>query len=169
MIRLVARLTAVLAGAGLLVVHPAMAQSYLFGASAELASGLEGGGAGPTTIALARARLRLAGDLRVDEFPADAVGVGLLLDFEPRSAFGIDAHYIRSLGKRFEVGAGGIAYVAPESLFGPSASLKYRMPLSASTRLTVGPDVNVFVVGSDLPSGTIVWQVLIQVGLHADL
>ena len=118
---------------------------------------------------LARARLRLGLDLRVDEFPTDIFGVGILVELLPHSSFGLDARYMRAVGSRFEVNAGGIAIVAPESLFGPSAGLKYRLPLSTATRITLGPEANVFVIGSDLPSGTIIWQVLLQGGIHADL
>jgi hypothetical protein len=156
-------------GLALLAPSKAGAQQYLLGTSGELATGLEGGGGAETAMYLARLRLRLALDLRVDEFPADIYSVGLLLEVEPHSAFGIDARYMRRLGTRFEVNVGGIAFVAPESLIGPSAGLKYRFSLSSATQVTVGPEVNVFVIGSDLPDGTIVWQALIQAGIHADL
>jgi hypothetical protein len=156
---------------GLAVSSPgtAAAQQYLLGSSGELATGLEGGGGGETAMHLARLRLRLGLDLRVDEFPADIYSVGLLLEVVPHSAFGIDARYMRRLGTRFEVNVGGIAFVAPESLIGPSVGFKYRFSLSPATQITVGPEANVFVIGSDLPDGTIVWQALIQAGFHADL
>jgi hypothetical protein len=155
--------------AALGIPRTAAAQQYLLGASGELAGGLEGGGGDETATYLARVRLRLALDLRVDEFPADIYSVGLLLEVEPHSAFGIDARYMRRLGQRFEVNVGGIAFVAPQSLIGPSAGFKYRVSLSPTTQITVGPEVNVFVIGSDLPDGTIVWQALLQAGFHADL
>jgi hypothetical protein len=33
----------------------------------------------------------------------------------------------------------------------------------------VGPEANVFVIGGDLPSGTILWQAFVQAGIHVDL
>jgi len=147
----------------------APAQQYLLGASGEIGSGIEGGGSGQTMMELAPVRLRIAADLRVDEFPADIYAVGMLIDLVPRSAFGFDLRYARRLGSKFELNAGGIAYIAPQSLFGPSAGFKYRMALSPSAELTVGPEANVFVIGGDLPSGTILWQAFVQAGIHVDL
>jgi hypothetical protein len=155
--------------AGSLAPRTAAAQQYLLGGSGELGSGIEGGPPGAPAFSLARLRLRVALDVRVDEFPADIYAVGMLIELTPHSAFGFDVRYARRLGLKFEVNAGGVAYIAPESLFGPSAGLKYRMPLSATTHVTLGPEANVFVIGSDLPSGTIIWQVLVQAGFHADL
>jgi hypothetical protein len=152
----------------ILVPRGASAQQYLIGASGEVASGVEGGTA-LKGFQVARTRLRLGVDARVDEFPLDIFGVGLLAEIEPHASFGIDARYIRRVGNKFELNVGAIAYVAPSTLLGPSAGFKYRLLLSPSTAFTVGPEVNVFVLGSDLPDGTIIWQGLLQVGIHADL
>ena len=87
----------------------------------------------------------------------------------PRAAFGIDGHFILRPSPKFELWAGGIAYLAPSTLFGPSVDLWYRIPVSKGAAFVVGPEANVFFGGSDLPEGTVIWQGLIQVGIHADL
>ncbi len=141
----------------------AAAQQYLIGASAEVSGGVETG----ESFMPARVRARLGADLRVDEFPEDIYCVGLLADIAPRTAFGVDARYARQLGKSFEVNVGGILYVAPASLLGPSVDLKYHLPLSTAATLIFGPEVNVFFLGSDLPGGTIIVQTLLEAGIHA--
>jgi hypothetical protein len=158
---------ALLALAALFVAGTSHAQQYLIGVSGEVADGIEMGSEVP--FKSARVRARLGVDLRVDEFPNDVVCVGLLTDIFPRQEFGIDARYARMLGKHFEVNAGGIAYIAPHTLFGPSADLKYHVTLSSAAALIFGPEINVFVFGSDLPSGTIFVQTLLTAGIHANL
>jgi hypothetical protein len=147
----------------------ARAQSWVYGGTAGLATGIEGNGQANGGPRAARTRLRLDVDLHVDEFPQERFGFGILADVIPRAAFGVDAHYIQRISPRFEVAAGGIVYLAPSTLFGPSVDLWYRIPLSKGAAFVVGPEANVFIGGSDLPEGTIIWQGLIQVGIHADL
>jgi hypothetical protein len=147
----------------------AAAQQYLWGASGAVATGLEGGGGGASSPKLARSRLRLGIDWRVDESPNDILAAGLIVDFGTHSSFGIDARYVRPLGEKWRVNAGIIAFIAPETLFGPSLGLTYHIRLTKATALAVGPEANVFILGSDLPSGTIFWQGLLQVGIDADL
>ncbi len=147
----------------------ARAQQWVYGGAASLATGLEGNGEQNGGARVARTRLRLDVDLHVDEFPQEKFGFGILADVVPRAAFAVDGHYIRTLSPKFEVAVGGIGYLAPSTLFGPSVDLWYRLPLSKGASLIVGPEANVFVLGSDLPDGTVIWQGLIQVGIHADL
>jgi hypothetical protein len=147
----------------------ARAQSWVYGGTAGFSTGLEGNGEQNGGPRVARTRLRLDVDLHVDEFPQEKFGFGILADVLPRAAFAVDGHYIRSLSPKFDLAVGGIGYLAPATLFGPSVDLWYRLPLSKGAALVVGPELNVFVLGSDLPDGTVIWQGLIQVGIHADL
>lgn len=155
-----------LLSAVLLFARVAGAQQYLIGVSGEASDGIEVGTSVP--FKLARIRARLGADLRVDEFPDDIFCVGVLIDLVPHAEFGVDLRYAHMLGKHFEVNVGGIGYVAPSTLFGPSADLKYHLSLSGSADLIVGPEVNVFVLGSDLPEGTVFVQALLEVGVHAN-
>lgn len=143
----------------------ASAQQYLPAISAQAASGLEGGGRG---FQRARTRVRLSLELRIDEAPDDALVVGGIVDIEPRTAFGADLRYVRSLGKLVAVSAGGIGYLVPATLLGACAGLEVRVPVAKKTFITAGPDLTVFALGSDLPERSVIWQALFQVGFRAD-
>ncbi len=143
-----------------------MAQQYLPAASAHVASGIEGGGSG---FQRARTRVRIGLELRVDEAPENALAVAGIFDIEPRAAFGGELRYFRSLSPRVAVGLGGIAYLVPAILLGPSAGVEVRIPLMKKTYIAVGPEFAVFAFGSDLPDRTVIWQALFQGGFRVDL
>lgn len=145
------------------------AQQYLWGANAEVVGGVEGGGgSAESSLRRSRSTLRLGGDVRIDESPKDVLAAAALIEMEPRAGVGFDARYIRTVG-RFALGAGGIGFVAPSTLFGGTAQLIYMHPLSATTALTVGPTINVFFLGRDLPDETVVWQAVFRAGFRVDL
>jgi hypothetical protein len=160
----------VLIAAGVLVTptSTARAQQYLIGGSFEASSGVEGGGS-PNQLTRARTRLRIGGDLRIDESPDDIFEFAALAEVEPRSGFGADVRYARAAGDRFFVDVGLLAIVAPASLYGACASFNYRLPISKRTQIIVGPEADFFFLGSDLPDGTVVWEVRLQGGLRVDL
>jgi hypothetical protein len=144
----------------------ASAQQYLIGADLGLSSGVEGGGAG---LARARTRLRLGADLRIDESPDDILELAALAELEPRSGFGADVRYARAASDRFFVDAGLLAILAPASLYGACAGLTYRLPISKRTQITLGPEVDLYFLGTDLPDGTVIWEMRIQAGVRVDL
>ena len=144
----------------------ASAQQYLPAASAQTAAGIEGGGRG---FQRSRTRLRLALELRVDEQPENALVAAGIFDIEPRTAFGGELRYIRTITPLVAVGAGGIAYFVPALLFGPCAGVEVRVPILKKTYLALGPEVAVFALGNDLPDRTVIWQALFQVGFRVDL
>jgi hypothetical protein len=146
----------------------AFAQQYLIGAAASVSSGLEGGGA-QDTFRLTRTRLRLGGDLRIDESPDDIIEFGALAELQPRSGFGADVRYARAAGPRFVVDVGLMAILAPSQLYGACASLNYRLPISKVTAITLGPEGDFYFLGTDLPDGTVVWQLRLQGGIRVDL
>lgn len=160
-------LAALLASTAVFSTPSARAQQYVLGASAELLGGAEGGGA-LAPLRRSRSTLRVGGDVRVDERPKDVLSAAALLELEPTTAVGVDARYVRLAG-RFAFGAGGIGYLAPATLFGGTADLIYRHPLSSVTAFTVGPALNVFFLGGDLPDDTVMWQAVLRVGFRADL
>lgn len=147
----------------------AQAQQYLLGGSAQLASGMMGGGPGAAIAERARTRLRIGVDFRVDEFPKDILAVGMVAELEPHTSFGVDLRYLRRLSPKLEVNVGGIGFIYPESLIGPTAGMNYHIVLSKTFDITLGPEINVFVIGTDLPSNSVVWQALFQAGIHVDL
>ena len=150
-------------------VSPSRAQRWMASGFAQASSGLEGGGGATSSLRRARTRMRIGGELSVDESPEDAFALAALVDIEPRAAFGVDARYYRVIEGRFALGGGAIGYVVPGILLGPVAAAEYRHPLARRAWLTAGPEVNVFVVGGDLPDRTVVWQALLHLGIRIDL
>ncbi len=151
------------------IADPAGAQQWVVGANADIASGISGGGPENPVLERARTRLRLGADLRVDEFPKDIYSIAMVAEVEPHASLGLDLRYNRQLSPRIVVDVGAIGLIFPESLVGPVAGLRYGIPMSPKMRLTIGPEVNVFVIGTDLPSDSVVWQILLDVGVHLDL
>ncbi len=147
----------------------ASAQTYKVGAMAEAVSGLEGGTALPGPFRRSRTTLRIGADLAVDEFPDHAIAVAALVEVEPRAGVGFDARYVYRLGTRFSVGAGGIAMLAPSTLIGGSGDFTVRFPIGKVTALTLTPAVNAFFLGGDLPEDTVIWQVVLRVGVRFNL
>lgn len=145
----------------------AQAQRLKLAGQLEVGSGIIGGARKPANgIQRARTTLRLAGEGFVDESPENLFSVGLDVEIEPKSAFGVDVRYARLIGKRFSVNAGGQLFIAPKTLLGPVAGFQYRQPIGKRFVLLLGPQVQVFFLGSDLPKGNILVQGLFNVGAH---
>jgi len=153
-------------GAVALTAPDAHAQKYMATGIAETSSGVEGGGGYQQTMGRARTRMRIGAELWVDENPVDVLSTAVLLDIEPRSAFGADARYTRVVNNKYAFGIGAIGYIQPATLVGPVAAAEYRYTISKTFVLAAGPEANIFVVGGDLPDKTVVWQALFKVGIH---
>ncbi len=145
----------------------AHAQQYLIGATGGLSSGMEGGGGDP--MRRTRTRLRFGGDLRIDESPDDILEFGMLAEVEPQSGFGGDIRYARMVGSHFVVDAGFMGIVAPSSLYGVCTGLTYRLDITKSSQITVGPEADFFFLGTDLPDNVMLWQLRFQAGFRVDL
>lgn len=155
--------------AGLFSPSDALAQEWVIAGTAEVGSGIEGGGQGYASgIRRARTQLRFGAEFFNNEFEEDKFGIGLKLELEPEAAGGVDLRYIRQLNDSFMVHVGAEGFFVPDTLFGISAGLKYIFPLSKTIDLTAGPTIPVYFLGYDLPDDTIVWQALLQVGVRAD-
>lgn len=147
----------------------ALAQRWVASGVTQLASGVEGGGGKASSMGRAGTRMRVGADLYVDERPEDVFGAAVLVAVEPRGAFGLDFRYTRIAGQRFAFSGGAMGYLRPGSLVGPVASAEYRVPLGKGFVFTAGPEANVFVLGTDLPDRTVIWQGLFLVGMRVGL
>ena len=152
--------------AALLAAPAASAQQWIMNGVASASSGLEGGGGRAQSMGRAQTRVRIGADLAIAESPEDVFGAAVRGAVEPRTAFGLDARYTGVVKERFAFSGGVIGYLQPGSLVGPVAAFEYRHPLSKSFLLTAGPELDVFVLGTDLPDRTVLWQALFQVGLR---
>jgi len=147
----------------------ASAQQYKLGAYGGVSTGVEGGGTGSFGVRRARTALRLGGDATVDEFPNDIFGVYGVIEMEPKASFGAEARYMRLLSPLNVVHVGGIGVFAPSTLFGANAGFDHRFAFGKSVALEVGPTFQVFFIGGDLPDNSVIFQGLLQIGLHANL
>ena len=147
----------------------ASAQEYKLGAYGGASTGIEGGGAGAFGVRRARTTLRLGGDAAVDEFPNDIFGVYGIIEIEPHASFGAEGRYMRLISPLNVVHVGAIGIFAPSTLFGANAGFDHRFALGKSIALEVGPTFQVFFIGGDLPDNSVIFQGLLQVGIHANL
>lgn len=147
----------------------ASAQRYVPAALFEAATGMEGGGGKNVSLERAGTRLRVGGDVHIDEDPENGIGFAGLVDLEPRARFGADVRYVRVVQERFALSGGAVGYITPGTAVGPAATLEYRHPIAKSLWLSAGPEVNAFVVGIDVPDKTVIWQALLHLGLRVDL
>ena len=147
----------------------ASAQKYVMAGTFDAGNGMEGGGGSQGSLVRAPTRLRAGADLHVDEDPENVFGFAGIVDLEPRTKFGADIRYIRVINTNFALSGGAIGYITPGTMVGPCASLEYRHPFATKLELTAGPDLNVFVVGIDVPDKTVIWQALLHIGLRVDL
>ena len=102
----------------------------------------------------------------MDESPETAIAAALLVELEPHAALGADVRLVRTLFTHFTVEAGGTCYLAPTTLFGATAGFTYRVPIASNVWFTVGPSINGYFLGSDLPAGAVLWQGLLRGGLR---
>ncbi|MFO0738532.1 MAG: hypothetical protein U0270_21735 [Labilithrix sp.] len=161
---------AALASAAVVLASPAAhAQKWIASGVSQLSSGVEGGGGRATSMERAQTRMRVGADLFVDENPEDIFGAAALIAFEPRTAFGLDFRYTRVVAQKWAFSGGAIGYLQPGSLVGPVAAAEYRVSLGKTFTFTAGPEANCFVLGTDLPDRTVIWQALFQVGVRVSL
>lgn len=139
------------------------------GGVTQLSSGIEAGGGRAMSMGRAQTRVRIGADLAVDESPEDVFGAAVLVAVEPRTAFGLDFRYTRIVAQKFAFSGGAMGFLQPGSLVGPVAAAEYRIPLGKTFTFTAGPEMNVFVFGTDLPDRTVLWQGLLLVGMRVGL
>ena len=97
---------------------------------------------------------------------------------QPRTLYNFGVGYGTDTGARLSAGAqvrrvnrdGHTAKVETRlSQIKNTARAEYRIPLGKSFTFTAGPEANVFVVGTDLPDRTVIWQGLFLVGMRVGL
>jgi hypothetical protein len=112
---------------------------------------------------------RIGGEMLLSDIPGPRVAAGLLLTFEPHTAVGADLRYVHLVGDRFALHVGALGTFAPGSLFGATAGAEFRLPLGRRAAITLGPSLQAFFIGNDLPENFVIWQGLFHVGVHVKL
>ena len=168
--RLATTLSTLAIAATLGFAREAEAQDYAFAAVVGVAEGIEGGGRGYAAgVRRAPFLLRIGGEAQLPEMPKSIFQLGLRFTFEPSASFGADFSYAHLFGKHLSLHAGGVAVIAPSTLFGATAGAEALFPLRHRIQLFAGPSVTAFFFGNDLPDGNVVFQGLLNVGIHVDL
>jgi hypothetical protein len=148
---------------------PAQAQQWLLGGEGTVSTGLEAGGDPRGVFRRTRTTARIGVDARIDERPNEIFSAGVIVELEPRTSFGLDVRYGRLLSPNWTVDAGVVGFLKPETLFGVTAGATMRDRPGRGFAFTVGPRINLFFLGSDLPTSRPIWQVLVCGGFHVDL
>jgi hypothetical protein len=151
--------------------RPVFAQRLLAGAGVGVGSGLERSDvASEHPMRIARTRLIVPIDLRVDEDMNEGLGIVGLFELAPRASVGADIRYLRWLGSSV-VGFVGLSGVfAPRTLFGVDFGLSIYLPSRPSKlSLFIEPSFVAFPLGSDLPDDHVLLWALLAVGAHVDL
>ena len=115
----------------------------------------------------ARTRLIVPFTFRNDEDMGQALSVVGLLEIEPKVSFGLEARYVRWLGRVVSGFVGVPVIIAPKSLVGVSAGVDLDIPLGTSVSLFVEPSIAAMPLGADLPGNHVLIWGLIAAGVHA--
>lgn len=130
--------------------------------------GLEGGSGAVRGVRRTRSTLRAGAEVWVDERPADRVAMSALVEIEPRATVGADLRYMRLFGD-ISLHAGAVGIVAPNWMMGTTFGGAYRWKFKKRFALNVGPTMNVYFYGGDLPKDQVLWQAMLSLGLRAAL
>lgn len=149
---------------------PARAQSWVSDVQLSVATGLEGADTG---VGLgwqrARSRVVLGIDLGNDETAYEAYGLRVFVEMERSVAVGAELGYVRYVLPELSLFFGGVAVLAPETLFGGTAAITYAIPLGERVAIPIWGSVNALPLGTDRPGdGVVVWA-LIGVGIRGRL
>jgi hypothetical protein len=149
----------------------ASAQRLLVGAGVGVGSGIERSDVSEERpMRIARTRIIVPIELRIDEDPKQGLGVTGLFEIEPRVSAGADLRYIRWFGGNVTGFVGVTGVLAPETLFGVDLGIDFYLPKRpAAFSLFLEPSLAAMVLGSDLPDDHVLLWALIAVGVHGDL
>lgn len=148
----------------------ARAQSWVSDVQLSIATGLEGADTG---IGLgwqrARTRVVLGLDLGNDEHSSEAYGLRAFVEMERSVSVGVELGYVRYVLPELTLFFGGVAVLAPETLFGGTAAIQYAIPLGKRVSIPIWGSLNALPFGSDRPGdGVVVWT-LIGLGIRGRL
>ncbi len=155
--------------AATLLAPEALAQRWVVDGELGLATGLQGGNPGDSSIAWERARTRIFGgaDIHVDETEYEAFGFRAFVEIEPRAAIGAEVRYIRWLSESVGAFVNVTGTVAPRTLIGGGVGAKFLIPLGKKTSLLLEPSFNALPLGSDLPKNSVLMWALFSAGIRA--
>jgi hypothetical protein len=116
----------------------------------------------------ARTRVMVPFTFRSDEDMGQAIAIVGLLEIEPKVSFGLEARYVRWLGKVVSGFVGIPAIIAPKSLVGVDAGVDFDIPFGNSgASIFIEPSIAAMPLGADLPGNHVLIWALLAAGVHA--
>ncbi|HMI85474.1 MAG TPA: hypothetical protein VK550_15365 [Polyangiaceae bacterium] len=116
----------------------------------------------------ARTRIVVPFDFRNDEDMSQGIALVGIFEIEPKVGIGLEARYVRWLGKAFSGFVGIPAIIAPKTLVGVDVGVDLSIPLGKSgVALFVEPSLAAIPLGTDLPGDHVLLWALVSVGVHA--
>jgi hypothetical protein len=153
-----------------LVARTTSAQGVVAAGELGLGTGLEGGdpGTGRTTFHRARTRIFVGADTRLSDDRTERLGLVAFADLEPHTGLGGSVRYLHFLGKQAVGFVGLTGVLAPHTLFGGEAGLKFVLG-GGDLKFFLEPSLAALPLGTDLPSDRVLIWGLIGFGVHAEL
>jgi hypothetical protein len=116
----------------------------------------------------ARTRIVVPFDFRSDEDMSQGLGLVGIFEIEPKVGFGVEARYVRWLGKVVSGFVGIPAILVPKTLVGVDVGIDVSFPLGKSgMALFVEPSLAAMPLGTDLPGDHLLLWALVAAGVHA--
>jgi hypothetical protein len=133
-------------------------------------SGFEGGDpwTGKTTFHRARTRIFVAGDFLMTDSRGERLGAMVFVDVEPHTGLGGSLRYLHFLGKHAVGFVGFTGAIAPYTLFGGEAGLKFVLG-GGATKFFLETSIAALPLGSDLPTDRVLVWGLAGLGVHLEL
>jgi hypothetical protein len=148
----------------------ASAQSWVSDVQVGISSGFEGSdtGLGPQWQR-ARGRIVVGFDLGNSEHGSEAYGARAFIELERTVSVGGELGYVRWFTPELNFFFGGVAVLAPETLFGGVVAATYVLPMGKKFGIPIWASINALPFGSDRGAdGVVVWT-LLGVGVRGRL
>jgi hypothetical protein len=116
----------------------------------------------------ARTRIVVPFDFRNDEDMSQGLAIVGIFEIEPKVGFGVEARYVRWLGKVVSCFVGVPAIIVPKTLVGIDVGVDLSLPLGKSgVAIFVEPSLAAMPLGTDLPGDHLLLWGLVSAGVHA--
>lgn len=148
----------------------ASAQTWVSDVQVGISSGFEGSdtGLGPQWQR-ARGRIVVGFDLGNSEHGSEAYGARAFIELERTVSVGGELGYVRWFTPELNFFFGGVAVLAPETLFGGVVAATYVLPMGDNFGIPIWASINALPFGSDRGAdGVVVWT-LLGVGVRGRL
>jgi hypothetical protein len=148
----------------------ASAQTWVSDVQVGVSTGFEGSdtGLGPQWQR-ARGRIVVGFDLGNSEHGSEAYGARAFIELERTVSVGGELGYVRWFTPELNFFFGGVAVLAPETLFGGVVAATYVLPMGDKFGIPIWASINALPFGSDRGAdGVVVWT-LLGVGVRGRL